>query len=142
MPLAEASPTAALGMFTAGMLLIYIELNRPGRVIPGAAGLLMTLLACARLWAAHPRPVALLLVVTAAALLAVELVRRPDAAVAATIAGAAALALVLGFRQLMQPPVGWMMCILCGVGLGGLTAALARVARRARVNKAVNAGSR
>jgi membrane-bound serine protease (ClpP class) len=132
MLLAEVSPAAALVVFTVGLLLVYVELNRPGRVIPGAVGLLMTLLACARLGAAHP--VALVLVATACALLAVELVRGTYGLVDV----AAALALVLGFRQLVTPPVGWMMCILCGVGLGGVTAALARVARRARANKRIH----
>ena len=125
------SPTGALGIFAAGLLLVYVELNRPGRVIPGAVGLLLVLLACARLGAAQPRFVGIVLVVTSAALLAVGLVRDTYAVVAV----AAALALVLGFRQLVMPPVGWMMCILCGVGLGGVTAALAWVARRARANK-------
>jgi membrane-bound serine protease (ClpP class) len=129
--LAQISVSAALYSFTLGLLLIYIELNRPGRVIPGALGLLVALLACARIWMAHPRPVALLLVATATALLAVEVLRTTHAAVAV----AATLALVLGFRQLVSPPVGWIVCILCGVGLGGATAVLARVARRARANK-------
>jgi membrane-bound serine protease (ClpP class) len=130
--LMEVSPAAALGIFTLGLLLIYFELNRPGRVIPGAAGLLLMLLACARLGAAHPGPVALLLVVTAGALLAMELV----GGMYGVVAIAAMLALILGFRLLVTPPVGWMVCILCGVGLGGVTTALARVARRARANKA------
>jgi len=135
---AEVSPGAALGAFTLGLLLIYVELNRPGRVIPGAVGLLLTLLACARLGAAHPRPLALLLVATAGALLAMELLHDTYRVVeaAAAIPLAAALALVLGFRLMVMPPVGWMVCILCGVALGGVTVALARVARRARANKA------
>jgi hypothetical protein len=88
--------------------------------------------------AANPRPAALVLVGTAAALLAVDLVRTTRVFVAV----AATLALVLGFRELVSPPVGWMLCILCGVGLGGVTAALTRVARLARKNKASKAMSR
>jgi len=119
-----------------GLLLIYVELNRPGRVIPGAVGLLLALLACARLGAAHPRPAALVLLATAAALLVVELVRATHWAVAL----AAALGLVLGFRELTAPALGWMICILCGVGLGGTTALLTRVARRAKANKLSRSG--
>jgi membrane-bound serine protease (ClpP class) len=130
--LAELSPGVALGVFTVGLLLIYVELNRPGRVIPGALGLLLALLACARIGAEHPRPVALLLLATAAALLVLELVRDTHVAVSV----AAALALVLGFREMVTPSPGWMVCILCGVVLGGATAVLTRVARRARTNKA------
>lgn len=117
---------------TVGLLLIYIELNRPGRVIPGALGLLLVLMGCARLWMAHPRPVALLLVATAAVLLAIDLVRGTHVAISV----AAALALVLGFRELLTRPIGWMASILCGVGLAGTTAMLTRIARRARANKA------
>jgi len=127
----EVSPAVALGMFTVGVLLIYFELNRPGRVIPGAVGLLLTLLACARLAAAHPGFVGVVLVVTAGALLAMELVWGANRVVAV----AATLAMVLGFRQLVVPPMGWMVCILYGVGLGGVTAVLTRVALRARANK-------
>ena len=129
----EASPAEALGVFTLGLLLIYFELNRPGKVIPGAVGLLLTLLSSARLGAAHPKPVALLLLGIACALLAMELVRGTYRAAAIPLA--ATLALVLGFRQLVTPPVGWMVCVLCGVGLGGVTTVLTRVARRARANK-------
>jgi membrane-bound ClpP family serine protease len=130
--LAGISPVAALCVLTTGLLLIYIELNRPGRVIPGALGLLLVLLGCARLWAAHPHPVALLLVAIAVVLLVIDLVRGTHPAISV----AATLALVLGFRELVTPPVGWIVSILCGVGLAGITAVLTRVARRARANKA------
>jgi membrane-bound serine protease (ClpP class) len=125
-------------VFTVGLLLIYVEMNRPGRVFPGSVGLLLTLLACARVLPAHPRPAAVVLIATAAALLAVDLVRftRGFVAVAAT------LALVLGFREMVSPPAGWIVCILCGVGLGGTTVALTKVALRARNNKAIKGTSR
>ncbi len=130
--LAELSPEAALGPLAAGILLIYAELNRPGRVFPGAIGLLLVLLACARVYEAHPRPVSLVLLATAVALLAVELLRASHVWVAA----AATVALVLGFRELLTPPVAWAVCILSGVALGIVTSVLARVARRAKANKA------
>jgi membrane-bound serine protease (ClpP class) len=133
MLLAEVSPAAALVVFTVGLLLVYVELNRPGRVIPGALGLLLTLLACARLGKAHPLAGALLMVATAGALLALDLMDATGGAVAL----AATVMLVLGFHLLMWPPMGWMVCILCGVALGGVTAALTRAARRARENKAI-----
>ena len=34
--LARLSPNSALLMLTLGILLIYVELNRPGWVVPGA----------------------------------------------------------------------------------------------------------
>ncbi len=45
------SGTVALGLVTAGALLIFVECNRPGRVLPGAAGVLLTLLGVSRLMA-------------------------------------------------------------------------------------------
>lgn len=38
------SGDAALGLVTAGALLIFVECNRPGRVLPGAFGCLLLLL--------------------------------------------------------------------------------------------------
>lgn len=127
------SPTTAIVVFTVGLLLIYVELNRPGSVIPGAVGLLLTLLACARLSMVHPRPVGELLVISAGVLLGTDLIRRSHWAVAVT----ATLVLVLGFHMFVEPPVGWLVCILCGVGLGATTAGLTWIARRARTNKMI-----
>ena len=47
MRLAQLSPDAALGMLTVGILLVYVELNRPGVVVPGAVGLTAVLFAVA-----------------------------------------------------------------------------------------------
>jgi len=113
-------------------MLVYVELNRPGRIIPGTAGLLVALLACGRLSEAHPRAVGLLVLSIGAVLLGMGLVKATGEAVSV----AATAMLVVGFRLLVMPPVGWMMCILCGVAIGGATTALTRVARRARANKA------
>ena len=44
------SGDAALGMVTAGALLIFVECNRPGWVLPGAGGLLLLLLGVNSLW--------------------------------------------------------------------------------------------
>ena len=41
------SADQAILLFTLGIALIYVELNRPGWIIPGALGLLATLLALA-----------------------------------------------------------------------------------------------
>ena len=131
--LAAVTPAAALVVFTVGLLLTYVELNRPGRVIPGALGLLLTLLAGARLSQTHPRAGAVVLLSIGAALLGVDLMEATGRAVPL----AATVMLVFGFRLLVWPAMGWMVCILCGVALGGVTAALTRLARRARENKAI-----
>jgi membrane-bound serine protease (ClpP class) len=125
-------PDAALLLLTLGVLLIYAELNRPGWVVPGAAGLLATLLGAGALWRERPAPVALLLCGTAVLLLALDLQRPTHVLVSV----AATLALVMGFcllggRQLLHTATA----LFCGVVLGAATAVLTRIARRARTNK-------
>ena len=39
----------ALGLATAGALLVFVECNRPGRILPGAGGVLLLLLGASRL---------------------------------------------------------------------------------------------
>ena len=38
------SPTATLALFVAGVLLVYWEMCRPGMVVPGVAGLTLSIL--------------------------------------------------------------------------------------------------
>ncbi len=47
--LSHLSPDAALLVLTLGLLLIYVELNRPGWIVSGAVGLLAVLFAVASL---------------------------------------------------------------------------------------------
>ncbi len=100
--LAHLSPNVALLVLTLGVLLIYVELNRPGWVVPGAVGLMATLFAVASLARVEVNPGAVALVGTAVVLLGWGCGggRRWMVAVAAT------LALVLGFAQLVKGPAG------------------------------------
>ena len=41
----------ALGLVTAGALLVFVECNRPGRILPGAGGVLLMLLGASHLMA-------------------------------------------------------------------------------------------
>ena len=54
--ISHLSPDAAIVVLTMGVLLIYVELNRPGWILPGAAGLLATLFAGASLLRRMERP--------------------------------------------------------------------------------------
>jgi membrane-bound serine protease (ClpP class) len=135
--LAHLAPDVALLVLTAGLLLIYVELNRPGWIVSGAVGLLAVLFAVASLVRLGLNPAAVVLVGTAVALLGVDLRRRTPVVVSI----AATLALVLGFAKLVRGPgMGIKMgtAVGCGVVLGGCTSILTRIARRARTNKGLD----
>jgi membrane-bound serine protease (ClpP class) len=133
--LAHLGPDAALLMLTAGVLLIYVELNRPGWVVPGAVGLTATLFAVASLGRLGVHPVAVALVGTAVVLLGLGLRRRTPVGVDV----GATLALVLGFLYLLRDAgIRPGVAAGCGIFLGGSTSILTRIARRARTNKGLD----
>lgn len=133
--LARLGPNVALGLLTVGILLIYVELNRPGWVVPGAVGLAGALFAVASLGRTGVNPAAVVLVATAVVVLGLGLRRRLPMVV--DVAGT--LGLVLGFcfleRDAKLMPG---LAVLCGILLGGLTSILTRIARRARANKGLD----
>jgi membrane-bound ClpP family serine protease len=135
---AHLSPDAALAVLTVGLLLIYVELNRPGWIVPGAVGLIGTLFAIASLAKMELNPGAIALIFTAVALLVLDLLRRTQWIVAL----AATLALVLGFGHLVPGAEGMRIhtatAVACGLVLGGCTSILTRIARRARANKGLD----
>jgi membrane-bound serine protease (ClpP class) len=135
--LTHLSPDAAVMLLTFGLFLIYLELNRPGWILPGALGLLLSLLALASLLRLDLRLPAILLIATAIALLALNLIR----ALHALVAAAATLALILGFARLTNGPgdvrVHAATATFCGLLLGVATSVLTAMARRARTNKRV-----
>ena len=132
------APDAAVLMLTAGLLLIYLELNRPGWIWSGALGLLATLFAVASLGRMEVNPGAVALVGTAVALLALDLVRRTGAMVGL----AATLALVLGLDHLVAGADGMRVhavtAVGCGMVIGAGTSILTGIARRARANKGLD----
>lgn len=136
--LANLPPDGAIVVLTLGLLLIYIELNRPGWIIAGAVGLLAVLFAAASLGRLELNAGALVLVCTAVALLGLDLLRRTPLMVAV----AATLALVLGLNHLVIGPgavrIRPVTAVLCGVILGAGTSFLTRIARRARTNKGLD----
>jgi membrane-bound serine protease (ClpP class) len=133
--LAQLSPDVALGMLTLGIVLMYVELNRPGMVVPGAVGLTAALFAVASLGRAGVNSGAVVLVGSAVGLLGVGLRRRMPVVVDV----AATLALVLGFVYLVRDAgIRPGLAVGCGILLGGLTSILTRIARRARANKGLD----
>jgi len=133
--LAELCPNVALLVITLGVLLIYVELNRPGRVVPGAVGLTGVLFGVASLARAGVNPGAVVLVGTAVVLLGLGLRRGTPAVVDV----AATLGLVLGFLHLVRDAgIRPGVAAGCGIFLGGSTSILTRIARRARANKGLD----
>ena len=135
--LSHLSSNVALVVLTLGVLLIYVELNRPGWVVSGAVGLTVTLFAVASLARAGLNPAAVVLVGTAVALLGLGLRRRMPVVVDI----AATLGLVLGFARLVGRPragIHAVTAVGCGVVVGGCTSILTRIARRARTNKGLD----
>ncbi len=131
----QANPDATLLTLVAGILLLYLEANRPGSILPGCLGALLTLLSLNAFAHMSLRPSALAISTLGVALVFTELF-RPARNLLATL-GAALL--TFGLRFLLQPfapvHVHTPTAILAGVGLAAVTLWLARIALRARRNK-------
>jgi membrane-bound serine protease (ClpP class) len=122
------TPDQALLYMTLGTVLIYVELNRPGLILPGTLGLLAVLLAAA-VFIHHPPPTLALILLAAAILTFARALRRDTSNLFLL---AATLCLTDGFLQL---PTHLYAALPCGLLLGLTTACLVRIARRARINK-------
>jgi membrane-bound ClpP family serine protease len=139
LPLLSAlAPNAAILIFTLGVALIAIELNRPGWILPGALGLLLTLLASAGLYARHPSAEASLEIAACLALMLFRLTIRLHWLVAAL----ATIPLILAIAHLVPPIPGPGIspgiAVVCGLILGAGTIVLTGIARRARQNKGLD----
>ncbi len=129
-------PNLAVLILVLGGLLIYLEFNSPGTIVPGALG---TLLLFTALFALNLLPVhytAVMLLLAAFVLLLLE-AKFPSHGV---LAGVGILALVFGTLTLIDGPipelrVALLTAIACGVAFGLITVFLVRIAIRARRNK-------
>ncbi len=130
-------PNIALLFLVGGALLIYLEFNTPGTIVPGALGTLMVLLAVFALNLLPIRYTALLLLVAAMVLLLLEAKFGGHGAMA--IAGIVCLA--FGLLTLVAAPVPEMgvsplMAICVSATFGAITVFLVRLVVRARKRKA------
>jgi len=129
-------PNLAVLMLFAGALLIYLEFNVPGTIVPGSIG---TLLVVAALFALHLLPIHLAsLAVLIAALVLLLLEAKYPSHGALAIAGC--IALVFSLLTLVNGPipeqrVHWSVALAAGLSFGLVTAFLATIAWRARRNK-------
>lgn len=131
------NPNVALLMLVGGALLIYLEFNAPGTIVPGALGTLMVLLAVFGLELLPIRYTAVLLLVAALALLLLEAKFGGHG----VLAMAGIVCLMLGTLTLVAAPVpemGINAAVAIGVsaGFGVITVFLVRLAVRARKMKA------
>jgi membrane-bound serine protease (ClpP class) len=126
------NPNIALLLLVGGALLIYLEFNAPGTIVPGALGTLMVLLAVFGLNLLPIRYTAILLLVAALALLLLEAKFGGHGALA--IAGI--ICLTFGTLTLVAAPVPEMaispwVALAVSAGFGTITVFLARLAVRA-----------
>jgi membrane-bound serine protease (ClpP class) len=127
------NPNIALLLLVGGALLIYLEFNTPGTIVPGALGTLMVLLAVFALNLLPIRYTAVLLLVAALVLLMLEAKFGGHGVLA--IAGI--VCLTFGTLTLVAAPVPEMainpwVAIALSVGFGAITVFLVRLAVRAR----------
>lgn len=134
----HVDPSGAVLAASIGICLILLEFNRPGRILPGAFGLLVTLLATSYLLTMGVQMWAVLLLAGCIAVYLGNLwVTLPF-----WLLGLATITCVAGLRFLVPGQNGvvvslWV-AIVCGGMLGGISSALTRIAHRARRSKALD----
>ena len=137
--LLQNSPDYLVLLSVLGILLIYVELNRPGLVLPGAIGLTLVLLCSSVILTMSWRWAGIALLGLAVVMQAFALRQRlPQWA--ALIAGISAY---FGCRGLLaQAPghvrISFPVALLTGLILGPGTSVLTEIARRARANKGLD----
>lgn len=129
-------PNLAVLILLLGGLLIYLEFNSPGTIIPGALGTLLLLTALFSLNLLPVRYTAVMLLVAALILLLLE-AKFPSHGI---LASAGILALIFGMLTLVDGPIPELRvrvstAIACGLAFGLITVFLVRIAVRARRNK-------
>ncbi len=130
------SPDLDVLLLTCGALLIYLEFNVPGTIVPGALGTLLLLLGVFGLNLLPVRHTAVLLLIFALVLVVLE----AKFASHGVLALAGVLCLVFGLATLVDGPtpetrVHWGTAIGAGIGFGTVSFWLAWVAVRAQRNK-------
>jgi len=127
------NPNVALLLLVGGALLIYLEFNTPGTIVPGALGTLMVLLAIFALNLLPIRYTAVMLLVAALVLLLLEAKFGGHG----VLASAGILCLAFGTLTLVAAPVPEMnvnpwVAFAVSAAFGSITVMLVRLAVRAR----------
>jgi membrane-bound ClpP family serine protease len=129
----RVGPSTAFLIFVFGIFLIYVECLRPGRVLPGLLGSVMTIAGGYWLWRNSPTIPGTLLIILAALLLITETLW--DMYFIPGILGT--ISLGAGFSLLFSPGrrITPSIAIPISIALGAFTTFLAFEAKRARRNK-------
>jgi membrane-bound serine protease (ClpP class) len=132
------NPNLALLFLVGGALLIYLEFNVPGTIVPGALGTVMVLLAIFSLDLLPIRHTSVLLLLAAAVLMALEIKFASHGVLA--LAGIVCLA--FGTLTLIDAPIPELaiqpaIAIGLCVGFGIITVVLLRLALRAKRQKSL-----
>ncbi len=130
------SPDLAVFLLLVGGLLIYLEFNVPGTVVPGALGTLLVLLGLFGLNLLPVRHTAVALLLAALILIVLE----AKFASHGILALAGTLSLVFGLTTLVDGPIAELRVHLgtalgAGIGFGVISFGLAWIAMRARRGK-------
>ncbi len=136
--IAALSPNHAVILATIGLCLIFLECNRPGRILPGALGLALLLLATASLLHHPLQPAALSLLLLASATLAANLWKDLSVWLAVPVSAALTFGLRFLIPESVNPHINTATSLTCGLAIGLLGTFLSRVALRARRLKAVH----
>ena len=126
-------PNTAFLLLVFGVLAIEFEFLRPGRIVPGLAGVGLTITSLASLWRHSPTRTGIVLLVGAVLFLAIEALW--NAHFVPGILGS--VGLTVGFVRLFPSPrsIAAGLAIAGSVVLGGTTMFLIFGARKARQNK-------
>jgi len=129
-------PNLAVLMLVLGGLLIYLEFNVPGTIIPGSLGTLLVLLSLFGLNLLPIRHTAILLLIAAVVLMVLE----TKFASHGMLALAGTVSLVFGLATLVNGPIPEMQvhtgtALGAGIGFGTISFGLAWIALRARRGK-------
>jgi membrane-bound serine protease (ClpP class) len=132
-----ADPDFAVLLFIIGALLVYLEFNVPGTIVPGALGTLCILLALFAFNLLPIRHTAVFLLIAALALILLEVKFSSHG----LLALAGTLALIFGLLTLVDGPpelrVHASTALAAGLTFGSITFVLAWLGLKARRNKAL-----
>ncbi len=131
-----ASPDFAVLLMVVGGLLIYLEFNVPGTIVPGALGTLCLLLGAFGLNLLPVRHTAVALLLAAVVMIVLEAKFASHGILATVGVGS----LIFGLATLVDAPIAELRvhlstAIACGLGFGSISFFLAWIAFRARHNK-------
>jgi membrane-bound serine protease (ClpP class) len=134
-------PNLAVLVLVVGALLIYVEFNTPGTIIPGTLGTIMVLLALFSLNLLPVRYTSVMLLVAAFVLLILE----AKFASHGVLAAAGIVALVVGSLTLVDGPIPELRvhaatAVSVGLAFGLITVFLLRLAFKARKSKRLMGG--